>query len=57
MNDTNRMVSVPCELLEQALDAAAACGMQDVADELDRILTPIAEIARLDQQTAREVSA
>lgn len=40
MNDTNRMVSVPCELLEQALDAAAAVGMQDVADELDRILTP-----------------
>ncbi|WP_445677444.1 hypothetical protein [Pseudomonas putida] len=40
MNDTNRMVSVPCELLEQALDAAAAVGMQDVADELDRLLTP-----------------
>lgn len=40
MNDTNRMVSVPRELLEQALDAAAAVGMQDVADELDRILTP-----------------
>lgn len=40
MNNTNRMVSVPCELLEQALDAAAAVGMQDVADELDRILTP-----------------
>lgn len=40
MNDTNRMVSVPSELLEQALDAAAAVGMQDVADELDRILTP-----------------
>lgn len=40
MNDTNRMVSVPCGLLEQALDAAAAVGMQDVADELDRILTP-----------------
>ncbi|MBI6922208.1 hypothetical protein JET68_25815 [Pseudomonas monteilii] len=40
MNDTNQMVSVPCELLEQALDAAAAAGMQDVADELDRILTP-----------------
>ncbi|AYO01077.1 hypothetical protein D8767_19825 [Pseudomonas sp. LTGT-11-2Z] len=40
MNDTNRMVSVPNELLEQALDAAAAVGMQDVADELDRILTP-----------------
>lgn len=33
-------VSVPRELLEQALDAAAAVGMQDVADELDRILTP-----------------
>lgn len=43
MNDTNRMVSVPCELLEQALDAAAAVGMQDVADELDRILTPPTE--------------
>lgn len=40
MNDTNRMVSVSSELLEQALDAAAAVGMQDVADELDRILTP-----------------
>ncbi|ORL62414.1 hypothetical protein [Pseudomonas putida] len=40
MNDTNRMVSVPSELLEQALDAAAAVGLQDVADELDRILTP-----------------
>lgn len=40
MNDTNRMVSVPSELLEQALDAAAAVGMQAVADELDRILTP-----------------
>lgn len=40
MNDANRMVSVPCELLEQALDAAAAVGMQDVADELDRLLTP-----------------
>lgn len=43
MNDTNRMVSVPCELLEQALDAAAAVGMQDVADELNRILTPTVE--------------
>ncbi|MFF7108144.1 hypothetical protein [Pseudomonas sichuanensis] len=43
MNDTNQMVSVPSELLEQALDAAAAVGMQDVADELDRILTPKAE--------------
>ncbi|BBT38901.1 hypothetical protein [Pseudomonas putida] len=40
MIDTNQMVSVPCELLEKALDAAAAVGMQDVADELDRILTP-----------------
>lgn len=40
MNETNRMVSVPCELPEQALDAAAAVGMQEVADELDRILTP-----------------
>ncbi len=40
MNDTNQMVSVPCELLEQALDAAAAVGMQDVADKLDSILTP-----------------
>lgn len=40
MNNTNQMLCVPCELLEQALDAAAAVGMQDVADELDRILTP-----------------
>lgn len=40
MIDTNQMVSVPCELLEQALDAAAAVGMLEVADELDRILTP-----------------
>ena len=40
MNETNRMVSVPCELLEQALDAAAAAGMQEVADEMDRLLTP-----------------
>lgn len=40
MNDTNPMVCVPRELLEEALDAAAAVGMQDVADELDRILTP-----------------
>lgn len=48
MNDTNRMVSVPCELLEQALDAAAAVGMQDVADELDRLLTPTtAKLAEL----------
>ncbi|WP_070087200.1 hypothetical protein [Pseudomonas sp. NBRC 111122] len=48
MNDTNRMVSVPSELLEQAVDAAAAAGMQDVADELDRILTPTtAESAEL----------
>lgn len=43
MNDTNQMVYAPRELLEQALDAAASVGMQDVADELDRILTPIAE--------------
>ncbi|MCO7563891.1 hypothetical protein NJI34_05610 [Pseudomonas sp. S 311-6] len=40
MNDTSLMVIVPCDLLEQALDAAAAVGMQDVADELNRILTP-----------------
>ncbi|MGE8050818.1 hypothetical protein ACQKPT_21265 [Pseudomonas monteilii] len=40
MNDTTRMVSVPCELLELALDAAAAVGMQDVVDELNRLLTP-----------------
>ncbi|MDT3749775.1 hypothetical protein [Pseudomonas kurunegalensis] len=40
MNDIIQMVNVPCELLEKALDAAAAVGMQDVADELDRILTP-----------------
>lgn len=40
MIDTIQMVSVPCTLLEQALDAAAAVGMQDVADELNRILTP-----------------
>lgn len=37
---TPKLLSVPPELLEQALDAAAAVGMQDVADELDRILTP-----------------
>lgn len=43
MNDANQMVRAPRELLEQALDAAAAVGMQDVADELDRILTPRAE--------------
>lgn len=43
MNHTNQMVSVPRELLEQALDAAAAVGMHDVADELDRILTPAPE--------------
>lgn len=35
-----KLLSVPSELLEQALGAAAAVGMQDVADELDRILTP-----------------
>ncbi|MCO7516450.1 hypothetical protein NJF44_15535 [Pseudomonas guariconensis] len=40
MNDTNPMVCVPSELLEKALDAAAAVGMQDVADELNRILAP-----------------
>lgn len=49
MNDTNRMVSVPCELLEQALDAAAAVGMQDVADELNRILTPSTEKQHQDE--------
>lgn len=37
---TPKFLSVPSELLEQALDAAAAVGLQDVADELDRILTP-----------------
>lgn len=48
MSNSNQMVSVPCELLEQALDAAAAVGMQDVADELNRILTPsIAQPAEL----------
>lgn len=48
MNDANRMVSVPRELLEQALDAAAAVGMHDVADELDRTLTPTtAQTAKL----------
>jgi len=48
MSHTNQMVSVPCELLERALDAAAAVGMQDVADELDRILTPTtAQTAKL----------
>ncbi|MGY2170583.1 hypothetical protein [Pseudomonas gingeri] len=31
--------SVPYELLDRALDAAAAVGMLDVADELERILT------------------
>lgn len=43
MIDTFQMVSVPCELLEQALDAAAAVGMQDVADELNRLLNPSTE--------------
>lgn len=43
MTSTNQMVIAPRELLEQALDAAAAVGMQDVADELDRILTPKGE--------------
>ncbi|UVK80728.1 hypothetical protein LOY46_14115 [Pseudomonas sichuanensis] len=43
MNHTNQMAYAPRELLEQALDAAAAVGMQHVADELDRILTPKAE--------------
>lgn len=47
MNDTNQMVSVPCELLEQALDAAAAVGMQDVVDELNRILTPSTVVHQL----------
>ncbi len=37
---TPKFLSVTSEPLEQALDAAAAVGMQDVADELDRILTP-----------------
>lgn len=36
----HRLVSVSCELLQQAIDAAAAVGMQDTADQLDRILTP-----------------
>lgn len=44
----SKLLSVPSELLEQALDAAAAVGMQDVADELDRILTPTtAQAAKL----------
>lgn len=48
MKETQQTVSVPRELLEQALDAAAAVGMQDVADELDRILTPTtAQTAKL----------
>ncbi|KPA87264.1 hypothetical protein PF66_06174 [Pseudomonas asplenii] len=33
------VLRVPYELLDRALDAAAAVGMQDVADELERILT------------------
>lgn len=48
MNNTNQMVSVPCELLEQALDAAAAVGMQDVADELGRLLTPTVDQNQVD---------
>lgn len=40
MSHINQMAYAPRELLEQALDAAAAVGMQDVADELERILTP-----------------
>lgn len=40
ISTTPKLLSVPSELLEQALDAAAAVGMQDVVDELDRILTP-----------------
>lgn len=48
MSHINQMAYAPRELLEQALDAAAAVGMQDVADELDRILTPsIAQPAEL----------
>ncbi|MBH3307889.1 hypothetical protein I5P84_00285 [Pseudomonas mosselii] len=43
MSQSNQMAYVPHDLLEQALDAAAAVGMQDVADELDRILTPTGE--------------
>lgn len=40
MTEPTSNVSVPRDLLEQALDASAAVGMQDVADELDRLLTP-----------------
>lgn len=40
MKDLKRMVLAPQDLLEQALDAAAAVGLQNVADELDRIFTP-----------------
>lgn len=47
MIDTNPMVCVPRDLLEEALDAAAAVGMQDVADELDRILTPSTALHQL----------
>lgn len=48
MSHINQMTYAPRELLEQALDAAVAVGMQDVADELDRILTPTtAQTAKL----------
>lgn len=38
MKYLKRMVLAPQDVLEQALNAAAAVGMQDVADEQDRIL-------------------
>jgi hypothetical protein len=40
MKDLKRMVLAPQDVLEHALDAGAAVGIQDVADELDRILPP-----------------
>lgn len=40
MKYLKRMVLAPQDVLEQALDAAAAVGMQDVAEELDRTLPP-----------------
>ena len=46
MKDLKRMVLAPQDVPEQALDAAAAVGMQDVADELNRILPPQPSEAR-----------
>lgn len=40
MKDLKRMALAPQDVLVQALHAAAPVGMQDVADELDRILPP-----------------